>query len=246
MPFIPSTALFIRRNQPPRTTSRRPPHACAPQPKQPTKPVIPKPPSPPPSPSPTPQLSNVQVVLERFADTVIDASIHYARLFRRDALPTGPRVVILGTGWAAHSLVKVIDTTTVSSITVISPRNFFFFTPLLSATAVGTIEFRSIVEPIRAANPYVEYYEAFANDVDVASREVVCTSGQRDTVGTGEQFRVPYDVLVVAVGETTATFGVTGARKYAYFLKEISDARILRKRILGKFPRPSFQSHASP
>lgn len=149
---------------------------------------------------------------------------------------TGPRVVILGTGWAAHSLVKVLDDKSVSSVTIISPRNFFFFTPLLSATAVGTIEFRSIVEPIRVANPLVDYFEAFATDVDFEKQQVVCVVGQRDGVRSAAvedaEFRVPYDILVIAVGETTTTFGVEGAKKHAYFLKEISDARRVRKKLL--------------
>lgn len=38
--------------------------------------------------------------------------------------------------------------------------------------------------------------------------------------------------MVVAVGETTSTFGVVGARKYAYFLKEINDAQRMRAKIL--------------
>lgn len=180
--------------------------------------------------------SNAAVVLERLSDTLLDARIHYTRLFkRRRPKSTGARVVILGSGWAAHSLVKVIDLSLVGSVTVISPRNFFFFTPLLSATAVGTVEFRSIVEPIRVSNPYVDYFEAYATDIDFETKCVTCIEGKREGYPgeVAEPFTVPYDVLVVAVGETTTTFNVTGAREHAFFLKEISDARRLRVAILG-------------
>ena len=34
-------------------------------------------------------------------------------------------------------------------VVIVSPRNHFLFTPLLPSTTVGTIEFRSIIEPIR-------------------------------------------------------------------------------------------------
>lgn len=34
-------------------------------------------------------------------------------------------------------------------IVVVSPRNFFLYTPLLPAVATGTMEERSIVEPVR-------------------------------------------------------------------------------------------------
>ncbi|CAN8070426.1 unnamed protein product, partial [Agarophyton chilense] len=189
-----------------------------------------------------PRPGNAQVVLDRLADTLVDARIHYARLFSRKSRqtpPQGPRVVVLGTGWAAHSFVKVVDDTQLRSVTVVSPRNFFFFTPLLTASAVGTVEFRSIVEPIRKANPYIDYYEAYAVDVDVEKQLVKCVQGQREGKPSPNAvcFDVPYDVLVVAVGETTTTFGVEGARKYGYFLKEISDGRRLRNKILDSLEK---------
>lgn len=168
-----------------------------------------------------------------------------------DKSTTGPRVVVLGTGWGAHSLVKVIDVSAVQSVTVISPRNFFFFTPLLSATAVGTVEFRSIVEPIRKANPFIDYFEASATDIDVDRRVVQCIRESPNDANTNEngngigdlKFEIPYDVLVIAVGETTATFNVPGAREYAYFLKEISDARRLRSNLLGTSNTIPAKSH---
>jgi hypothetical protein len=63
------------------------------------------------------------------------------------------RVVILGTGWGAASYLKAIDTDRYD-VTVISPRNYFVFTPMLAGASVGTVEYRSITEP------YVERAEA--------------------------------------------------------------------------------------
>jgi hypothetical protein len=34
-------------------------------------------------------------------------------------------------------------------LTIVSPRNYFLYTPLLPAVATGTVEERSIVEPVR-------------------------------------------------------------------------------------------------
>jgi len=47
-------------------------------------------------------------------------------------------LVILGSGWAATSLLKTLDTEEYN-VTVISPKNFFLFTPLLPSVAVGTL-----------------------------------------------------------------------------------------------------------
>jgi hypothetical protein len=58
------------------------------------------------------------------------------------------RIVILGTGWGAAAFLKGIDTN-LYDVTVISPRNFFLFTPMLAGASVGSVEYRSITEPIR-------------------------------------------------------------------------------------------------
>lgn len=49
-----------------------------------------------------------------------------------------PKVVILGTGWGAMSFLQSLDQDEVD-ITIVSPRSFFFYTPLLAGTAVGTV-----------------------------------------------------------------------------------------------------------
>jgi NADH:ubiquinone reductase (non-electrogenic) len=36
------------------------------------------------------------------------------------------------------------------------------------------------------------------------------------------QFEVPYDYLVVSVGEQPATFGVPGVQEHTFFMKEAS------------------------
>lgn len=66
------------------------------------------------------------------------------------ANPDAPKkkVVVLGTGWAAISFLKSLKSSSYE-VQVISPRNYFAFTPLLPSLTNGTVEARSIVEPIR-------------------------------------------------------------------------------------------------
>ena len=61
---------------------------------------------------------------------------------------TKQRIVILGVGWGAAALLKSLDPD-MYDVSVVSPRNHFIFTPLLSGSCVGTVEFRSICEPVR-------------------------------------------------------------------------------------------------
>lgn len=57
-------------------------------------------------------------------------------------------LVVLGTGWGAAAFVKNIDTDKFD-VTVVSPRNYFVFTPMLAGASVGTVDFKSITQPIR-------------------------------------------------------------------------------------------------
>jgi NADH:ubiquinone reductase (non-electrogenic) len=137
-----------------------------------------------------------------------------------------PTLVILGTGFGAFSLIKKIDTS-LYDVIVVSPRNHFIFTPLLPSTTVGTIEFRSIIEPIRTIQQGIRYYQASCTEINTQSQSITCRSHDEDPV-----FSLRYDILVIAVGCNTNTFGIPGVEEHALFLKELSDARAIRQRII--------------
>lgn len=58
------------------------------------------------------------------------------------------KIVVLGTGWAGISFLKDLDITSYD-VQVVSPQNYFAFTPLLPSVTCGTVEARSIVESVR-------------------------------------------------------------------------------------------------
>ena len=58
------------------------------------------------------------------------------------------KVVVLGTGWAGTSFLRNLNNPSYD-VQVVSPRNYFAFTPLLPSVTCGTVEARSIVEPVR-------------------------------------------------------------------------------------------------
>lgn len=80
-----------------------------------------------------------------YADARSDPSSEYTTT---EAAGHKKKLVVLGTGWAGTSFLKNLDTS-LYDVKVVSPRNYFAFTPLLPSVTCGTVEPRSIVEPIR-------------------------------------------------------------------------------------------------
>ncbi len=103
------------------------------------------------------------------------------------------------------------------NVIVISPRNHFLFTPLLASTTVGTLEFRSIIEPIRNTGFRDEHHFHLSNAVglDVEERKVKCVSVLDPT----KCYDVSYDKLVIGVGAVSNDFNVPGVKEHAFFLK---------------------------
>ncbi|XP_065041073.1 internal alternative NAD(P)H-ubiquinone oxidoreductase A1, mitochondrial-like isoform X2 [Musa acuminata AAA Group] len=149
-----------------------------------------------------------------------------------------PRVVVLGTGWAGCRFLKGLDAK-LYDIVCISPRNHMVFTPLLASTCVGTLEFRSVAEPVGriqsalAGAPDSYFYLANCTGIDTDKHEVHCES----VPGTGlpydpYRFKVAYDKLVIAAGADPLTFGIKGVREHAMFLREVHHAQEIRRKLL--------------
>ncbi|MCJ1314001.1 NADH:ubiquinone oxidoreductase [Agyrium rufum] len=157
--------------------------------------------------------------------------------------PSKKTLVVLGTGWGSVSLLKKLDTENYNVI-VISPRNFFLFTPLLPSCTTGLVESRSLMEPIRNILRHKKgraiYYEAEATKIDY-QKKVVYINDESDVKGEISSTEVPFDMLVVGVGAENATFGIPGVREHSCFLKEVPDAVSIRKRIMDCVETASFK-----
>lgn len=176
------------------------------------------------------------------------------------------RILILGSGWAGYILSRRLKTKPYST-TLISPRSYFVFTPLLNDTTVGTLEFPHVVEPVRDSRTAVNFVQGWARSVDF-KRKVVSVEGSvvnegvtqalavDGTNGSGDKgpdgvkkrrekeaakreeckiVEVSYDKLVIAVGCNSKTFGTPGVKENALFLKDVGDARKIRRRVLECF-----------
>ncbi|AQK99956.1 External alternative NAD(P)H-ubiquinone oxidoreductase B3, mitochondrial [Zea mays] len=150
------------------------------------------------------------------------------------------KVVILGTGWAGASFLRNIDTS-LYDVHVVSPRNYFTFTPLLPSVTCGTVEARSIVEPIRnivrKRNGAFRFWEAECFKIDPTNKKVHCRSDVGTNINGNGEFVVDYDYLIVSVGARPNTFNTPGVTENCHFLKEVEDAQKIRKSVMKCFER---------
>ncbi|KAF2711525.1 FAD/NAD(P)-binding domain-containing protein [Pleomassaria siparia CBS 279.74] len=162
------------------------------------------------------------------------------------------RVVILGSGWAGYTVARQLDSKKYQAV-VVSPRSYFAFTPLLASTSVGTLEFRTALEPVRSRRSNVGFFQGWADAVDFKNGTVTIEEaiddqnrGLKDESGKekskeakqvkkGKTFALSYDKLVITVGCYSQTFNTPGIREHALFLKDVADARKIRNRILACF-----------
>lgn len=63
---------------------------------------------------------------------------------------------------------------------VVSPRSYFVFTPLLASTSVGTLEFRTALEPIRSRWAYTTFFQGWVDAVDFKNKTVTIEEGVED------------------------------------------------------------------
>jgi NADH dehydrogenase FAD-containing subunit len=151
------------------------------------------------------------------------------------------RVVILGSGWAGYTVARELDSKKYQAV-VVSPRSYFAFTPLLASTAVGTLEFRTALEPIRTRRTDVSFFQGWADEVDFKNKRISIEEAVDDPTSSlaltenrhakeskqeredqrrleaekGQLFDLTYDKLIVTVGCYSQTFGTPGVKENAY------------------------------
>jgi len=142
--------------------------------------------------------------------------------------------VVLGTGWAGFRVLNDIDDKKFE-VSVISPRNHLLFTPMLASSALGTVNQRSICQPVRpiVAKKKANFYESRVQSINREEKLVECENKD------GHRFHIPYDKLVVAVGFQPNDFNTPGVKEHALFMKETADATIFKDHILSKLEEAS-------
>jgi len=167
-----------------------------------------------------------------------------------------PKVVVLGSGWGAATFIQGLskEDAAMYDVKVVSPRNFFLYTPLLPACTMGCVEEGSIMTPVRRLiEGKAEYLEAKCESIDTVTKVVRCCRAggparsndvnyERFPEGDVEgklTFDVEYDILIYAVGAQTNDFNTPGVQEHSFFFKEVQDAHKVRQKVTDLFEMAS-------
>jgi NADH dehydrogenase len=143
----------------------------------------------------------------------------------------GHRLLILGGGFGGLDVARAIGRSRAArgywDTLLVDKENFFQFNPLLPAVAVGAVETRHIVYPLRAMarHRHIRFHKNKVVRLDLDAR--------RATLHNGLEER--WDALVIAVGSVTEHYGVPGAAEHTYPFKTLVDAMTLRARVVELF-----------
>lgn len=136
-----------------------------------------------------------------------------------------PRVVILGAGFggltAARAMAKDAD------VTLVDRHNFQTFLPLLYQVSTAGLAADHVVHPVRGAlrKSGVKFRMGSPLSVDHKNKTVKLDSSEV----------LEFDHLVVALGSSTADFGVPGVAEYGMGMKSVNEAINIRAAVMRRF-----------
>jgi NADH:ubiquinone reductase (H+-translocating) len=155
------------------------------------------------------------------------------------------RIVIAGGGfaglYAAMHLDKTLARNIEMEVVLVSRENFILFTPMLHEVAAGDLYPGDIVNPLRRILRYVKVVEAEVEAIDLSRRTLRCIAGARNV-----QREFEFDHLLLTLGSETNFFDMADVRDWAVTMKNLSDAALLRDRMVALLEEATLETDESP
>ena len=153
-----------------------------------------------------------------------------------------PRVVILGGGFAgvytALALEKARGSHDDFEIVLVNKENYFVFQPMLPEVISGSIGLTDVVSPIRRMLPGTELHVRELESIDLEAQVVYTSPGF-----TPHAHAIPYDHLVLALGNVTDFRGLPGLPEHAIPFKNLGDALRLRSHVIRALAEAAIEGH---
>ena len=143
-----------------------------------------------------------------------------------------PRVVIVGAGfgglWAARSLArKNVD------VLIVDKNNYHTFLALLYQVAAAELVAEDIAYPVRSifrGIPNLNFALGHVRHIDLQNHRIKTDSEA-----------ISFDYLILAAGSVSHSFGVPGMESYAYGLKTLEEAVVLKNHIICSFEEAAWE-----
>ena len=141
-------------------------------------------------------------------------------------------IVIVGGGFGglkvAQTLEKLIRLNDSVEVTLISRDNFLLFTPFLTEALGGMLDEADVISPLRAFLKKTRFVMGEVTAIDMRAKSVTFRRPLTDETET-----VQADQLVLSLGSTTSFYGQEDVAKFAFTLKSLDDATLLRNHLMA-------------
>ncbi|UOD89463.1 NAD(P)/FAD-dependent oxidoreductase [Staphylococcus haemolyticus] len=139
------------------------------------------------------------------------------------------KVLVLGAGYAGLQTVTKLQkelSADEADITLINKNKYHYEATWLHEASAGTLNYEDLIYPIKSVikEDKVKFINAEVTKIDRNAKKVETNHGIYD-----------YDILVVALGFESETFGINGMKDYAFQIENIETARKLSRHIEDKF-----------
>jgi NADH dehydrogenase len=154
------------------------------------------------------------------------------------------KIVIAGGGFAGLAAATYLDKRLArradTEVVLISRENFILFTPMLHEVAAGDLYPSDIINPLRRILRHVKIVQADVKAIDPSERRLRCSGGVAQL-----DFKLEFDHLLLAPGSETNFFDLPGLSDWAVTMKSLSDAALLRNRVIALLEEANLQDDAA-
>jgi NADH dehydrogenase len=147
------------------------------------------------------------------------------------------RIVIVGGGFGGANVARYLERylpTGAAEVTLVSRDNFYLMTPLLFEVGSGVLELRHAVNPIRPLLKTTKFVNATVTSIDLAGKTV------HTKTASGDEHPLPYNHLVLALGQVTDTARIPGS-EHAMPFKTVVDAILFQSQVIEQFERAAIE-----
>ena len=140
------------------------------------------------------------------------------------------QIVILGGGFAGVYTARCLERLLrpeEADIWLVNRENYWVYQPMLPEVISGSIGLTDVVSPIRRLCPRTHLVMRDVEEIDLKNRVVTVSPGFRP-----RQLKIPYDYLVIALGEVTNFYGMPGMLENARPFRTLADAIALRNHLI--------------